>query len=71
VTQFLPGKPIFYVRVLQSVACVAFERKAADEITITITFKSFGENKINELGVTVTDSQITSQASLQVVSGWM
>jgi hypothetical protein len=51
-TQFLPGKHEFCGRVLKSIACMALVHKAADEIRITIFFKFFEVNKINELVVT-------------------
>jgi hypothetical protein len=50
-TQFLPGKLIFYGRVLKSVVCEALVRKAADEIKNRDFFRSFGGKKINELVV--------------------
>jgi hypothetical protein len=50
-TQCLPVKLTFYGTVLKSIACVALVRKAADEIKITIFFKSLGVKKINELVV--------------------
>jgi hypothetical protein len=48
-TQYLPEKLTFYGTVFKSVACVAIVRKAADEIRITIFFKSIGVKKIDEL----------------------
>jgi hypothetical protein len=47
-TQILPGRLIFYDRVLKSVACAALVFEVADEITI---FFSEPGNKINELVV--------------------
>jgi hypothetical protein len=41
-TQFLPGKLVFYGMVLKPIACVAIVLKAADEIRITIFSKPFG-----------------------------
>jgi hypothetical protein len=43
----LSEKLLFCGRVLESLACVTLVRKAADEMRIAISFRSFGENKID------------------------
>jgi hypothetical protein len=48
----LPLQVPFYKMVLKSVACMVLTRKAADEIRLTIFFKSFRVKKINELVTT-------------------
>jgi hypothetical protein len=45
-------KLTFYGRGLKSIAYVALVRKTADEIRITVSFKSFRVKKMNELIVT-------------------
>jgi hypothetical protein len=67
VTEFLPRKLTFYGRVLKSIACVALVQKAADEIRITISFKSFGVKKINEL--VVTSNKLTNNFASLVTNG--
>jgi hypothetical protein len=57
----------FTVRVFKSIPCVAFVRKAADEISIKIFLKSFGVQKINELVVTV--NKLTNHFAGLVISG--
>jgi hypothetical protein len=52
--------------VLKSIACMALVRKAADEIRITVFFKSFGVKKINEL--VVTSNQLTNNFADLVTS---
>jgi hypothetical protein len=57
----------FYGRGLKSVTCVALLRNAADDIRITIFFKSFGEMKINEL--IVTNNKLRNHFAILVRSG--
>jgi hypothetical protein len=52
---------------LKSVTSVALVCKAADEIRITILFKSFGFKKINEL--VVTSNKLTNNFAGLVKSG--
>jgi hypothetical protein len=67
VTKFLNGKLIYYGRVLKSTERVALVRKAADEIRITIFFKSFAVRKINELAVT--SNKLTNNFAGLITSG--
>jgi hypothetical protein len=62
----LPGKLTFYGRVLKSIACVALEHKAAEEIRITI-FKHFRMKKVNEF--VVTSNKLTNNFAGLVTSG--
>jgi hypothetical protein len=60
-------KLTFYGRVLKSIAYVTLVHKAADEIRITIFFKSFGIKKTNEL--VVTSNKLTNKFAGLVISG--
>jgi hypothetical protein len=66
-TGFLPAKVTFYDRVLKVNRMVALVLKAADEIRITICFKSFGVKKINEL--VATSNKLTNNFAGLITSG--
>lgn len=71
-TQFLPGKLIFYGIVLKSIACVALVCEAAVEISIR--FLIFRKKEINEFVVTSNDLNnsaglVTSGLGLYVARG--
>jgi hypothetical protein len=66
-TPFLPGKHTFYDRVFNSVACVAFVRKAADEIKIMTFFKSSGIKIMNDH--VVVSNNLKKYFSVLVTSG--